>query len=81
MKRKRFYTKERKGKLSLWVRMPHGVDYNIWDIPHGELTPGVQQAIASAFSRGVESTYEMLHKFNGSEIHPLTGLGEWDDAE
>jgi hypothetical protein len=48
-----FRIAERNGQASLWVVMPDGTHFNIWDIPHKELTSNALDAIKSAFFRGM----------------------------
>lgn len=55
----KFIVTERNGKLALWVKMPNGRQYNIWDVTKSEATEDVLKTIESAFSRGMEA-YSMI---------------------
>lgn len=60
----KFSTTERKGKFAIWVTMPNGEKYNIWDLDprvFGKFSPDVCAAIQIAFTRGFEAC-NMLHR-------------------
>lgn len=48
--------RERRGEktIALWVEMPNGEKFNIWDLPKVP-TEDMQQALQSAFSRGFDA--------------------------
>lgn len=61
---------ERDGKVSLWVTMPNGQDWNIWDI--AETNPWIESAVISAFDRGFQA-HDMASEVNAS-IDTLKGF-------
>ncbi len=54
------------GNISLWVTMPSGGDFNIWDLPEAELTPHVEKALQAAFERGAMAEYMLTQRVQGS---------------
>jgi hypothetical protein len=51
--RPEFSTTRRDGKVALWVKLPNGELYNIWDLSESELTHDVEKAIICSFERGM----------------------------
>jgi hypothetical protein len=50
----KFKKYERDGRVSLWVVMPNGEEWNIWDID--ETNSRVESAVISAFERGFSAS-------------------------
>lgn len=63
--------RERNGKVSLWVMMPNGEEWNIWDLDKKAYTKDVKSAIESAFELGVryasESLKDTLEELKGGQ--------------
>lgn len=57
-----FKLESRNGATALWVTMPNGEWFNIWDLYEKEITPDVLSAIKSAFYRGVEAQRKVTEK-------------------
>lgn len=56
-----FYTKIRDKKLSIWVIMPNGESYNIWDQKNKKkLSKQEQDSIITAFCRGLEAAKMLI---------------------
>ena len=51
-------TTERNSRVAIWVNMPNGETYNIWDLP--TVDNEIKKAVASAFERGI-SAARMLY--------------------
>lgn len=47
-------------KKSLWVEMPNGELYNIWDVIPEQISDDVLKAIMSSFTRGIEAHRQMI---------------------
>ena len=63
--------KDRDGKASLWIG-----DYNVWDIPHKNVTPDVLSAIKHAYELGRRFVRdEMMSAAYRMEVHS----GNWTD--
>ena len=52
--------KKREDKISIWVNMPNGEDYNIWDLKESEINDQVIKCIASSFDRGIKAMKMMI---------------------
>lgn len=50
--RPKLITTDRDGKIAVWIKMPGGESYNIWDLDKKVVTPDVLKAIMSSFERG-----------------------------
>lgn len=50
--RPKLFTTERDGKVAIWIKMPGGESFNVWDLDKKVVTQQVMKAIASAFERG-----------------------------
>ncbi len=54
----------REGKRALWVKMPDGREFNIWDIGKEEFESiSIQRAITHAFYLGYEAMKEQVRQF------------------
>ena len=72
----KFYTTERNGELALWVEMPNGESYNIYDVSKDLFdNSNFQRAIVFAFERGYTAARMEIEK-KTSEMYLLnTNLG------
>lgn len=57
-----FKLEPRNGAVALWVTMPNGEWFNIWDLYENEITSDVLSAVKSAFYRGVEAQRKATEK-------------------
>jgi hypothetical protein len=53
---------KRDAKIAVWVNMPSGDKYNIWDLEDKECSVTVINAIASAFERGMLAQKQMINQ-------------------
>lgn len=51
----KFSKTSRNGKTALWVELPDGDKWSIWDLKPKECTSEVWEAIQSAFERGMKA--------------------------
>lgn len=56
-----FTKKDRDGQLSLWVEMPDGGEWNIYDIEYEYDNPKVMNAIIHAFELGMKANEMMIN--------------------
>lgn len=52
-------TTERNGKLAIWINLPDGRQYNVWDMPREDALL-YMKAIRRAFELGAESIKQQL---------------------
>lgn len=75
----KFYTTIREGKVALWVKMPDGKHYNIWDIPRKQFTPEMKRAVVSAFQLGGRAMrHEVEVTFRRESISSMTTEDRWE---
>jgi hypothetical protein len=83
MKPSESYTPEftkwkRDGKTSLWVKMPNGGTYNIWDV--AKTSPETEAAIISAFERGFVAFRMIVDLSADISTAPRCGFEEQADV-
>ena len=59
-----------KGSVGIWITMPDGENWSIWDLSEKELTTNVMHAIAHAFERGMLA-HKLLVIKSSAAITPM----------
>lgn len=68
-----FKLESRNGATALWVTMPNGAWFNIWDLSSNNVNPEVLSAIKMSFYRGLEAQKQVVERANVARI--------WDQNE
>lgn len=63
---------ERNGELALWINMPNGLLYNIWDMPRDDARKYIS-AIRHAFELGAESMKQQISEIR---VPPTISISE-----
>lgn len=62
---------DNKERTSYWVQMPNGDNYNIWDISKKNSTQEVEDALVSAFERGMIAYRMMVQDNDFTVFHKI----------
>ncbi len=64
--------KERDGYISIWVNMPNGEIYNIWDLERKDINKKVMKCIASSFTRGFEAVIMLINELTQTSCNDVS---------